>query len=43
METRQEQDEMIENLRKQLVNIEQMIDQTNDIDDVKTLDQTYEV
>ena len=43
METRQEQDEMIENLKKRLVNIEQTIDQTNNINDVGTLDQTYEV
>ncbi len=43
MEIRHEQDEMIENLQKQLSNIEQIIDQTNDIDDVETLDRTYEV
>jgi Asp-tRNA(Asn)/Glu-tRNA(Gln) amidotransferase C subunit len=43
VEIRHEQDEMIENLQKQLSNIEQIIDQTNDIDDVETLDRTYEV
>jgi hypothetical protein len=34
---------MIENLQKQLINIEQIIAQTDEIDDVQTLDQTYEV
>lgn len=34
---------MVENLEKQLIHLEQIINQTNEIDDVQTLDQTYEV
>ncbi len=43
MEIRQEEDEMIENLQQQLSNLEQIINQTDALDDVQTLDQTYEV
>jgi hypothetical protein len=43
VEIRQEEDEMIENLQQQLSNLEQIINQTDALDDVQTLDQTYEV
>ncbi len=43
MEIRQEEDEMIENLQQQLSNLGQIINQTDALDDVQTLDQTYEV
>ncbi len=43
MEIRQEEDEMIENLQQQLSNLGQIINQTDELDDVQTLDQTYEV
>jgi hypothetical protein len=43
VEIRQEQDEMIENLRKQLINLEQILNQTNELDDLQTLDETYDV
>jgi hypothetical protein len=40
---RQEQGEMIDNLQKQLINLQHIVNQTNELDDVQTLDQTYEV
>lgn len=40
---RQEQEEMIENLQRQVINLEQAVDQTTELDDLQTLDQTYEV
>jgi hypothetical protein len=43
VEIRQEEDEMIENLQQQLSNLGQIINQTDALDDVQTLDQTYEV
>jgi hypothetical protein len=43
VENREEQDEMIKNLQKKLIDLEQIVHQTNEIDDVETLDQTYEV
>ncbi|CAF4297005.1 unnamed protein product, partial [Adineta steineri] len=39
---RQEQGEMIENLQKQLLNLEHVVNQTNELDNVQVLDQTYE-
>lgn len=43
MELRQEQDQLIENLQKQVEHVEEIAHQANDFDDVHTLDQTYEV
>ncbi len=40
---RHEQDEMIDNLQKQLLHLEHIVNQTNELDDVQILDQTYEV
>jgi len=40
---RHEQDEMIDNLQKQLSHLEHIVNQTNELDDVQILDQTYEV
>jgi hypothetical protein len=34
---------MIDNLQKQLIHIEHVVNQTNEVDDVQVLDQTYEV
>lgn len=43
VEIRQEQDQTLDNLRKQLNNLGELLDQTDRLDDVQTLDQTYEV
>lgn len=43
MEIRQEQDQTLDNLRKQLNNLGELLDQTDRLDNVQTLDQTYEV
>ena len=40
---RQQQDEMIDNLQKQLIHLENIVNQTNELDDIQVLDQTYEV
>jgi len=40
---RHEQDEVIDNLQKQLLHLEHVVNQTNELDDVQILDQTYEV
>jgi hypothetical protein len=42
VELRHEQDEIIANLQEELTHFEQVINQTNEIDDVETLDETYE-
>ncbi|CAF4065047.1 unnamed protein product, partial [Rotaria sordida] len=42
VEIRQEQDEIIKNLQQQLIHLEQIINQTNELDDIQTFDQTYE-
>ncbi|UJR37453.1 hypothetical protein I4U23_030156 [Adineta vaga] len=42
VEMRQEQEETIENLQRQIINLENVVSQTAEIDDLQTLDQTYE-
>lgn len=43
MEIRQEQDEILDKLRKQLHNLGGLIEQTEQLDNVQTLDRTYDV
>lgn len=43
MEVRQEQDEIVKNLQQQVIRLEQIINQTSEIDNVQSLDQAYEV
>ncbi|CAM4803210.1 unnamed protein product [Rotaria magnacalcarata] len=42
VEIRQEQDEIVRNLQQQVMHLEQVINQTNESDDLQTLDQAYE-